>query len=117
MSIKRRKECKKIIRLATTAAGAMGAANAQLPLGDVFSIVTVQAYMLKTIAAVYDKPVSLGIVTSMGAAALAQLGSRAISQIVIGWIPGYGNIVNAATAAGLTESMGWLMVKAFDRAA
>jgi uncharacterized protein (DUF697 family) len=30
-----------------------------------------------------------------------------LSQALVGWIPGVGNAINAATAAALTEAIGW----------
>ena len=36
------------------------------------------------------------------------------SQVLVGWIPGIGNAINATTAAGITEAMGWLLAKEFD---
>lgn len=39
---------------------------------------------------------------------------RTASQVLVGWIPGIGNAINATTAAGITEAMGWLLAKEFD---
>lgn len=38
--------------------------------------------------------------------AAAVLG-RSASQFLLGWLPGVGNAINAATAAALTEAIGW----------
>lgn len=32
---------------------------------------------------------------------------RGISQWLVGWVPGWGNAINASTAAALTEAVGW----------
>ncbi len=40
---------------------------------------------------------------------------RTASQLFIDWIPGIGNIVNATTAAGLTETVGWIFAGDFDK--
>lgn len=32
---------------------------------------------------------------------------RGISQWLVGWVPGWGNAINATTAAGTTEAVGW----------
>jgi len=37
----------------------------------------------------------------------AGYGGRALSQFLIGWIPGYGNVINATTAAAITETIGF----------
>ncbi|MBS4879931.1 MAG: hypothetical protein KH138_06445 [Firmicutes bacterium] len=40
---------------------------------------------------------------------------RGISQTLVGWIPGLGNAINAGTAAGLTEAIGWILADDFDK--
>lgn len=42
-------------------------------------------------------------------------GGRALSQWLAGWIPGYGNIINASTAISLTEAIGWATDTYFDQ--
>ena len=37
----------------------------------------------------------------------ATLTGRTASQALVGWLPGYGNAINAATAAAVTEAVGW----------
>ncbi len=39
----------------------------------------------------------------------------AASQVLVGWIPGIGNAVNASTAAALTEGIGWAMANEFSK--
>ncbi|MBQ9492420.1 MAG: hypothetical protein IJR54_01630 [Oscillibacter sp.] len=39
---------------------------------------------------------------------------RGVSQFLLGWIPGVGNVLNAATAAGVTEALGWAIAADFD---
>ena len=50
-------------------------------------------------------------VASVGAATVG----RATSQVLIGWIPGLGNIINASTAASITETIGWIMATEFEK--
>lgn len=45
----------------------------------------------------------------------AGYGGRALSQFLIGWIPGIGNTINACTAATITESIGWAADAYFDK--
>ena len=56
-----------------------------------------------------------GIIHTASAAA-ATIG-RTASQVLIGWIPGVGNIINATTAATLTEAIGWIMANEFEKQA
>ena len=47
----------------------------------------------------------------------ASMGGRALSQWLVGWIPGYGNAVNASTAVAVTEAVGWAAHAFFDEGA
>jgi uncharacterized protein (DUF697 family) len=51
---------------------------------------------------------------ALATAAASQIG-RAISQLLVGWIPVYGNIINASTAFGITENIGWILANDFSR--
>jgi uncharacterized protein (DUF697 family) len=37
----------------------------------------------------------------------AAMAGRGLSQVLVGWIPGFGNAINAVTAASITEAIGW----------
>lgn len=116
MNERDRKVCKMTIRAAAAVAGAAGAGMAQLPMSDLAIIATAQTKMISVLAGVLDRPATFGIIASMGTAVFATWVLRCLSQILVGWLPGFGNIINAATAAGITESTGWIMVTVFDRA-
>lgn len=67
-----------------------------------------------------DRPrtgVWLGTVGKRGwrslATATAATVGRTASQVLIGWIPGVGNVVNACMAAAVTETVGWMLAKDF----
>ncbi|WP_207749341.1 MULTISPECIES: hypothetical protein [unclassified Ruminococcus] len=49
---------------------------------------------------------------AVASAAAATVG-RTASQVLVGWIPGVGNIINATTAATITEAIGWIMANEF----
>ena len=51
---------------------------------------------------------------AIASAAASTIGRTAV-QFAVGWIPGLGNAINATTAAGLTEAMGWILAKDFDK--
>ena len=51
---------------------------------------------------------------AIGSVAGATIG-RAVSQCLVGWIPGIGNAINAGTAASVTEALGWLIAKDFEK--
>ena len=43
---------------------------------------------------------------SLGAFSAAMFG-RKVSQVLVGWVPAWGNAINATTAAAITEGVGW----------
>ena len=42
---------------------------------------------------------------------------RTASQVAVGWIPVTGNVVNATTAAAVTEALGWMLAEDFAKQA
>ena len=45
---------------------------------------------------------------------LGQMLGKGVANVLVGWIPGIGNAINASVAAGLTETIGWAAAKMFD---
>ena len=106
-------KCNGIIHGASVAAGAAGAAGAQLPLADNAVITPIQIGMIIALAKVFDrnitKEAAFGVLKGAGAAFIG----RGVSQALVGWMPGLGNVINAATASGLTEAVGWMSAAQF----
>lgn len=109
-----KEQCSSIIHSASAAAGAVGAGAAQVPLSDTAVITPIQITMITALGKVFNVNLTEGMAKGIiSSCAMAFIG-RGVSQIVIGWIPGAGNIVNTATAVGLTEVIGWCAVKHFS---
>uniref|UniRef100_UPI003AB25A15 YcjF family protein n=1 Tax=Eubacterium ventriosum TaxID=39496 RepID=UPI003AB25A15 len=110
---KQKKACTKIITTASISAGGVGAGLAQVPLADSAVITPIQIGMIVALGRVFDIRVSesaaKGIIGSVGASIVG----RGTVQLVLGWVPLLGNIINTATAAGLTEAIGWIAVAHF----
>ena len=115
MTDEQKEKCHVIIHGASTGAGAVGAGMAQLPMADNAVIVPIQVGMVLALGKVFNveltEAAGKGVVLGMAATFVG----RAASQVLLGWVPFLGNAVNAATAAGLTEAMGWGVAKKFDR--
>lgn len=113
MTADQRGKCHAIIHTASASAAAIGAGLAQLPGSDNAAITPIQLAMTVSLGAVFG----IQLTQSAAAAALASVTAatvgRAVSQVLVGWIPGLGNAINASTAAALTESVGWLLAKEF----
>lgn len=106
-------KCNGIIHAASVACGGVGTGLAQIPASDSAVIIPMQISMIIGLGKVFGFELSESAAKSIIASAGASFAGRTVSQYVIGWVPGIGNIVNTATAAGLTELIGWIAVKNF----
>lgn len=113
----RKARCGKIIHSAATAAGAAGAGLAQLPCSDSAVITPVQLAMTISLGREFGIELTESSASAMALSYAGTQIGRIVSQILVGWIPGIGNAINAATAAALTEALGWSIANEFaDRA-
>lgn len=114
MNENQKKKCHYLIHTASASSAAVGAGLAQLPGSDNIPISGIQITMIIAIAKVFDKSITRSTAEGVLASQLATFAGRGISQWLVGWIPGYGNAINASTAAALTESVGWAAADYFD---
>ncbi len=103
-----------IIHGFSTVAAGVGAGLAQLPGSDAPVLVSLQSAMILALARRRDVPMDDATATQLVLTFGATMAGRTASQALIGWIPGWGNAVNAATAAGFTEAVGWASVSWFE---
>ena len=113
MTNKQKIMCNSIIHSASAAAAAVGAGLAQIPLSDSAVLIPIQTGMVIGLAKVFEFELDEGAAKATVATTAATLVGRGISQILVGWIPSIGNVINGSTAAAVTESMGWLVAKEF----
>lgn len=117
MTRAQRAQCRTIIHGASLSAGAVGAGLAQFPGSDNAVITPIQVTMTIALGRVFGIELtesgSRGIVLSGIGACVG----RTASQLLVGWIPGVGNAVNAVTAAAITETLGWHIADDFAAAA
>lgn len=113
MTNAQKKKCHAIIHTASTAAAGIGAGLAQVPGSDNAIITPIQLTMTISLGKVFGVSLGEAAAKSALASVAASTVGRAASQVLIGWVPGLGNAINASTAA-LTESIGWLIAKEFD---
>lgn len=107
------KRCHIIIHSASAACGGVGTGVAQIPLSDTTIITPIQIGMILSLAAVFGLKITKEFAGSLLTGFAASITGRAISQVLIGWIPFFGNAINTATAAGITEAIGWSIVRGF----
>ncbi len=107
------KKCNEVIHTASVACGGAGTGLAQLPGSDNVVIVPIQIGMIVALGAIFELNITESGAKSIIASAGATIAGRTVSQFLVGWMPGIGNIVNTATAASITETIGWIAVKNF----
>lgn len=115
MTPRQRSKCRAIIHTASVSAGAVGAGLSQFPGSDNAVITPIQMVMTVSLGRIFG----IELTDSAARASLASFSAstlgRTASQVALGWIPGAGNIVNACTAASLTEAIGWLLAEDFAK--
>jgi uncharacterized protein (DUF697 family) len=117
-----RTKCHAIIHAASVAAALPAAGLAQLPCSDTVIITPIQIGMTISLAGVFGIALTEGAglamlttaITATTGLGLAAAG-RTATQFLVGWVPIIGNIVNSATAAGLTEAAGWVLANEFSK--
>lgn len=108
-------KCNYIIHAASVAAGGVGTGLAQIPLADSAFITPIQITMIISLGNVFEQRVTETAAKAILTGAAASIAGRGVSQVLFGWIPGLGNVINTATAAGITEAIGWMAVDHFRR--
>lgn len=110
-------KCHKIIHTAAASASAIAAGLAQLPGSDSIPITGIQIAMIISLGAAFGRDIARSAAEGILAGAVAAVGGRTASQFLVGWIPIWGNAINAATAATITEGIGWFVAESFSQAA
>ena len=106
-------KCHGIIHSASLAAGGVGAGLAQIPCSDNAIITPIQLTMAISLGAVFGISLSNSSAEAKVASIAGATVGRTVSQVLIGWVPGLGNIINASTAAAITEALGWALAEHF----
>ena len=84
-----------LIHTASVAAAGAGAGLAQIPGSDNAVITPIQLTMTISLGKVFDIDLSESAAkAALGSVAASTIG-RTVSQVLLGWIPGIGNAINA----------------------
>jgi uncharacterized protein (DUF697 family) len=96
-----------VIHTTSAAAAAVGAGLAQAPGSDAPVLMALQTAMIISIAELHGASITKTAAAELLLTFTATVGGRTVSQFLVGWIPGFGNAINASTAAAITEAVGW----------
>lgn len=99
-------KCHAIIHSAAVAAAGVGAGLAQLPGSDSVPLSAIQISMVIALGNVFGISLDESSAKATMGTGLTTLIGRGTSQILVGWIPGFGNLINSSTAASITEALG-----------
>ena len=110
-----KQKCHAVIHSASAAAAGVGGGLAQIPGSDAPVLVAIQTGMIISLGKIFNRTITEALAGAFLAETLGTTVGRGITQVLVGWIPGVGNAINATTAAGLTEAIGWAAAKAFDK--
>lgn len=102
------------IHSAAVAGAAASGFSAQIPLADNVVLSGIEIAMVINIGRVLEQEITRSVAWSLVLSQLGTVGGRAASQVLIGWIPGVGNVANAVTASTLIEAMGWAIADYLD---
>ena len=115
MTVDQEMKCHAIIHAASASAAAVGAGLAQIPCSDSVPIGAIQTAMTVSLGGVFGITIDESAAKAVVASGVAGMVGRGIAQVLVGWIPGVGNATNAATAAAVTEGLGWLIADEMAR--
>ncbi|MDE6034791.1 MAG: hypothetical protein K2G36_02655 [Ruminococcus sp.] len=115
MDSKQKAKCNAIIHAASGSAAAVGGGLANIPCSDAPILLTIQTTMIISLGAVFGVSLTESMAKSVLAKFLGCTVGKSVANILVGWLPGIGNAVNASTAAGITEIIGWAAAKMFDK--
>jgi len=104
-----------IIHTASATAGGIGGGLAQLPGADMPLLTALQTAMIIAIGHEHGCEITKANAQSILLTFPASYGGRALSQFLVGWIPGYGNAINASTAMTITDTIGWAADSYFEK--
>lgn len=104
-----------IIHVFAAVAAGVGFGLAQLPGSDAPVLVALQAAMILALADRTDVSLTRAAAAEMALTMSATMIGRGLSQLLLGWLPAFGNALNAITAAAVTEGVGWFALRWFEK--
>ncbi|MBK1986788.1 hypothetical protein A0J48_004390 [Sphaerospermopsis aphanizomenoides BCCUSP55] len=106
-------KCHQIIHGAALSGAGLAAGMAQVPGADVPLLMGIEITMTISLGSVFGISLTESAAKSIVLAQIATIAGRGVSQALVGWIPLFGNAINAGTAAGVIEAMGWAIANDF----
>ncbi len=122
MTDEEKKKCHEIIHAASITAAAVGGGSVAIPvigsfisLLDESAITPIQIGMIISLGKVFNVSLNKKTAASMLTGMIAAKFGRKVAGFFGGMVPGLGPVINGATAASITEAIGWSTVTYFNK--
>lgn len=112
-----KRKCRRIIHGSALIGGLVASGLAQIPASDNAVLVPLEIIMVLTLGHVFGIRLRHSYRISLILTAAATMIGRAVSEVLVGWIPVIGNLFDALTAIAVIEGLGWMVAKEFRREA
>jgi uncharacterized protein (DUF697 family) len=103
------------IHLAALAGAVAAFLMAQLPASDNTILVPIEVLLVIRLGSIFHVGLRHSVPRSFVFGSVATFVGRGISEFMVGWVPGFGNAIDALTAAAVIEFLGHILAKEFDR--
>jgi uncharacterized protein (DUF697 family) len=110
-----KRNTRRIIHGAAALGALVGGGLAQLPASDNVVLVPLEIIMVVLLGNVFGMRLRHSYRTALIVGTSATMIGRGISEVLVGWIPGLGNVLDAATAFAVIEVLGWVVAGEFSR--
>jgi uncharacterized protein (DUF697 family) len=113
MTSEQRIRSRRTIHIAALAGALAALLMAQLPASDNTILVPIEVIMVIRLGSVFQVRLREAVSRGFIIGSVATFLGRAISEFLVGWIPLYGNLIDALTAAAVIEFLGHIVAKEF----
>jgi uncharacterized protein (DUF697 family) len=110
-----KRKCRRIIHGSAFIGGLVASGLAQIPASDNAVLVPLEIIMVLALGHVFGIRLRHSYRISLILTAAATMIGRAVSEVLVGWIPVIGNLFDALTAIAVIEGLGWMVAKEFKR--
>lgn len=112
-----KKKCRRIIHGAAIIGALVGGGLAQIPASDNAVLVPLEIIMVVMLGGVFAMRLRHSFRTALFVGTAATMLGRAVSEVLVGWIPVLGNIMDGLTAFAVIEVLGWAVAREFGKRA
>jgi uncharacterized protein (DUF697 family) len=113
MTYSQKRRCRQIIHGAALAGALVASGLAQVPGSDNAILVPIEILMVIGLGKVFNIRLRHSYRTSLIVGTTATMIGRGVSEFLVGWIPVFGNVFDAATAVCVIEVLGWVVAREF----